>query len=1512
MSYLNERLRHEPSAPVAVDLEGMLNAKKPKIDLIQIAVDENEGHPSLCYVFNVHHDRKILADRQPGSVRELLQGRATKVLHCCRGDAAALFTEFGIGLRNAFDTSVADSILNGRHYNTQRGLDKVLFEWLGDEVVHLTHKGKLVHVPFMFQEWPLSRRLFVYSAEDVLYLGALYRRFLEELEQEGLTDLVFECTRQRCISGRQRDEPASTLVIALTDGEAIVCIQENGRDSLPCTSISGNETPLELKRIASETWKIQMGAPPKGGIASAINGSLQKPMRVGDVIVLVAQIKECARWLPSLSAAREVAATKNVLQGQIVLRTCGAGRADAGVFGEHALAFQYLAAEARRVAPTLAQTAMITEVDSSLQVRVRLTEHNGRVRLSMYSIQAPAADFKIAESAVVVGPSSTGQRAAAIISDGASAYLLSRMDLGSSEPHWAFPSHKVEIGETPAEAAVKAIDLWAGAAVHKGGEEGAVPSTFALCPKLSRKVCASINNMQTLGEIDGVFYFGFKIEDMREHLACFHAARREGTIASFRLTEQQKLQYSGFEILRLSSILSGVGGSDIKAAAAAKEQGFLNECFGATVPYQAPAKSKKTKRVAEKTPSAPAPDPALVAPGSTSEETGESSADAATVSHEVKTAGNEHLSDMDAAVEDADGRLIEAATLLHLAAALEDNVAMAGGLHLPRNGDTDATGAPPKFRAPDASEICEEQRRHPALRPIVLTLMLLAGEDAGETGAPLPGSPEYAEFAKELDLHKLQEDTGLLLRWCTPTQGDGGPKLEPMDIESGYRIVLPPKFHSYAFTAYHDRVGHLGINRCLPLLCRRYYWGTVGEMRNGLSGHINNCLICRRCKISRHRRGEGTLVTNGEWPFDIVSADHMSVGRESRVDATDERISTEADADAEDNPGTADAESSRYFDGTVTFADQFTRLIVCAAVKGQPTAQMISRLLIREVIRVYGTPRHLRSDRGSNFVAAATKVLYDAFGIEMQSSSSYHHSTVGLVERWHSCLRALLLTHRIGSGKDQWHLYLPLLELIFNSTVNSALGYSPFFLNHLFHPRLPSDALVQKTLRRMPIAVPDWVRQALHRLDVVYDEVGRTLKTNALHVKRVYDLKRDVVTEFAAGDRVLLVKGKKIDGKLPKSEEPTEGPFTVVKRVSRNRYVLMGAQSRKVKHPVHIDRMVLYPSRKTIPDAELAGMFPVKRVCDRRIVEVPGEDGSLTREVQYKLQWIGFGKKYPYWYPMEYLHNIAELVADYNANAPPLPAELAAPPLEYESRDIDPDQAVPADDEARRRPHFRSTVTRPAEEDVPPAPLQPGAIADPFPAGTRVEHFYTKVDQYWGGTGVDAWLPATVQSTRIFRPRDRRARPERRLTLVYDCDPQDPKTPYEVRVSSHLRQLSAVEEAPVATEPAVRQSPRLRGAATAAFAWAEPRWVECPHQGAVLVAGSGHSLPFRHHRCTDSSCVANAFRLYDDARHQLGEKAMSEATKAGRPIGAIYSREETRSTQLCRPIGSYQHKRSRF
>ena len=85
-----------------------------------------------------------------------------KVVHCCYGDASALRVEHGISLRVAFDTGIADAILRGFNANTSRGLGTVLVDWLKDKAIHLTHKGKLVHTPFMFNERPLTLEHFVY------------------------------------------------------------------------------------------------------------------------------------------------------------------------------------------------------------------------------------------------------------------------------------------------------------------------------------------------------------------------------------------------------------------------------------------------------------------------------------------------------------------------------------------------------------------------------------------------------------------------------------------------------------------------------------------------------------------------------------------------------------------------------------------------------------------------------------------------------------------------------------------------------------------------------------------------------------------------------------------------------------------------------------------------------------------------------------------------------------------------------------------------------------------------------------------------------------------------------------------------------------------------------------------------------------------------------------------------------------------------------------------------------
>ena len=113
----------------------------------------------------------------------------------------------------------------------------------------------------------------------------------------------------------------------------------------------------------------------------------------------------------------------------------------------------------------------------------------------------------------------------------------------------------------------------------------------------------------------------------------------------------------------------------------------------------------------------------------------------------------------------------------------------------------------------------------------------------------------------------------------------------------------------------------------------------------------------------------------------------------------------------------------------------------------------------------------------------------------MEASAPYHHRTVGLVERWHSVLKQLIMTHRHASGADEWHIFLPFMELAFNTALNAATGFSPMFITTLRHVRLPMDSLsAPLKLSAEELKLPDWVREYLQVRGIVYDEVSRSLQ----------------------------------------------------------------------------------------------------------------------------------------------------------------------------------------------------------------------------------------------------------------------------------------------------------------------------------------------------------------------------------------------------------------------------------
>eukprot|EP00966_Prymnesium_polylepis_P150163 3468548-Prymnesium_polylepis.1 len=132
------------------------------------------------------------------------------------------------------------------------------------------------------------------------------------------------------------------------------------------------------------------------------------------------------------------------------------------------------------------------------------------------------------------------------------------------------------------------------------------------------------------------------------------------------------------------------------------------------------------------------------------------------------------------------------------------------------------------------------------------------------------------------------------------------------------------------------------------------------------------------------------------------------------------------------------------------------------------------------------------------------------------------------------------------------------MKLAFNTALNAATGFSPMCITTLRHVRLPMDSLsTPLKLSAEERKLPDWVREYLQVRGVVYDEVSRSLQLNQLHRLRKFNLQRDVVTEHPEGSRVLITKGRFVDGNLPKAEEPTEGPFVVERKLENGNYSLV-------------------------------------------------------------------------------------------------------------------------------------------------------------------------------------------------------------------------------------------------------------------------------------------------------------------------------------------------------------------
>lgn len=247
-----------------------------------------------------------------------------------------------------------------------------------------------------------------------------------------------------------------------------------------------------------------------------------------------------------------------------------------------------------------------------------------------------------------------------------------------------------------------------------------------------------------------------------------------------------------------------------------------------------------------------------------------------------------------------------------------------------------------------------------------------------------------------------------------------------VDCDDGHRVVVPHdedlKFR--ILHEYHDSPmgGHLGREKTYLAVSRDFYWP---GMYKWVRRYIATCEVCQRVKPSPSNEAPLRSLPIPSECWQSVSLDYIFGFPKDKHGCT----------------------------GAVVFVDRFSKMVRIIPVRDSVSARETARIFIDHVFRFHGMPVELVSDRDPKFNAKFWRAVFQLLGTRLAMSTADHPETDGQTERVNRVLADILRSY--AHQFDEWSKFLPMVEFAINNATHASHGYTPFFVNYGFHPRLP-------------------------------------------------------------------------------------------------------------------------------------------------------------------------------------------------------------------------------------------------------------------------------------------------------------------------------------------------------------------------------------------------------------------------------------------------------------------------
>lgn len=481
------------------------------------------------------------------------------------------------------------------------------------------------------------------------------------------------------------------------------------------------------------------------------------------------------------------------------------------------------------------------------------------------------------------------------------------------------------------------------------------------------------------------------------------------------------------------------------------------------------------------------------------------------------------------------------------------------------------------------------------LENLVTLQVDVQGHDSGESQAPhadaetpmgrqhlIQEQTRDAELASLLE-RALPADAINQTAVCYYTNKNGVlmRKWRPVDASADewnevHQIVVPKKFRTEILTLSHDAPvgGHLGVRKTLDRIQRHFYWPSI---KRDVTEYCKTCHVCQVVGKPNSKIPAAPLkpIPVMEEPFARIIID--CVGPLPKTKSGHEYLLTIMDS-----------------------ATRFPEAIPLRRI----TSQAVIKALVK-FFTLFGLPKMVQSDQGSNFTSRVFKQVMTELGIQHHMSSAFHPESQGALERYHQTLKNMMRTYCLQHKKD-WDEGVPLLLFATREVVQESLGFSPFDLVFAHSVRGPLKLLKDQWLEDDNSSdILTFVSTFRERLHGARQFAKENLKAAQISMKTWFDRKAKE-RKISVGDKVLAmlpVPGDSLKARF-------YGPYVVSRKVSELDYEIETPERRKGKQLCHINMLKLYHDRTP----ETATKPVVANVSAR--VSADNQTGAMYNDVE--------------------------------------------------------------------------------------------------------------------------------------------------------------------------------------------------------------------------------------------------------------------------------------------------------